>query len=184
MNVLKRATAIIGGVVILTLVFLILVPLIGILLFVGLLAAGAYYFARPKCTYCGVRGRIQETGSSVVSKEPAYGIVTRTDTITKNRTRPDGTLYNEVTNVKRQERVPTLRITTRINYQCAACGNKWSRDGVKELEDFSREKPRDPNQPVVIQREVVKIPCRYCGMLIDPVRDAKCPSCGANLRVG
>jgi predicted transcriptional regulator len=36
---------------------------------------------------------------------------------------------------------------------------------------------------VVIQREVVKVPCSYCGMLLDPMRDAVCPSCGANLEM-
>lgn len=36
---------------------------------------------------------------------------------------------------------------------------------------------------IVVQREILKVPCKYCGMLIDPVRDSKCPSCGANLRL-
>ena len=31
----------------------------------------------------------------------------------------------------------------------------------------------------VIEREVIKIPCKYCGNLIDPVRDDRCPRCGA-----
>jgi len=183
-HTLKQTTTIVGVVAIITLLSLIFYPTLGIILVIGLLIAGAYYYGRPKCSYCGARGQIQPTGSSVASREPAYGIVTRTDTITKNRVHPDGTPYKEVTHVNRQERVPTLRITTRTNYHCANCGNKWSKDTLKEVEDFTRAEPKDPNKTVIIEREVVKIPCKYCGMLVDPVRDAKCPSCGANLAIG
>ena len=31
----------------------------------------------------------------------------------------------------------------------------------------------------IVTREVVKIPCKYCGALLDPVRDSACPTCGA-----
>jgi rubrerythrin len=34
-------------------------------------------------------------------------------------------------------------------------------------------------ETTIIQREVVKIPCKYCGTLVDPVQDQKCPNCGA-----
>lgn len=36
----------------------------------------------------------------------------------------------------------------------------------------------------VVEREVLKIPCKFCGNLIDPIRDTKCPSCGANITLG
>jgi hypothetical protein len=36
-----------------------------------------------------------------------------------------------------------------------------------------------PTQTVIIEKEVVKVKCRYCGTLLDPVNDKKCPSCGA-----
>ena len=32
---------------------------------------------------------------------------------------------------------------------------------------------------MIVEREVVKIPCKYCGNLIDPARDDRCPRCGA-----
>ena len=35
----------------------------------------------------------------------------------------------------------------------------------------------EPN--VIVQKEVVKVPCRYCGALLDPIRDNACPKCGA-----
>ncbi len=167
--------------VLVTLLALVYYTAAGIVLLLGLIVAGGLYFGRPRCTYCGARGRIQTTGSHVESRLPAYGIVTRTDTITKNKRRSDGTAYEEETKINRQERVPTLRITTRTYYRCASCNNKWSKDTLSEVEDFSREPAKDPGKTLVLEREVVKVPCRYCGMLVDPVRDAKCPSCGANL---
>lgn len=36
----------------------------------------------------------------------------------------------------------------------------------------------------IVEREVLKIPCKFCGNLIDPVRDTKCPSCGATITLG
>jgi hypothetical protein len=40
-----------------------------------------------------------------------------------------------------------------------------------------------PAQPaVIVEREVVKTPCRYCGTLVDAFRSNKCPNCGAPLR--
>jgi hypothetical protein len=36
-------------------------------------------------------------------------------------------------------------------------------------------------QTLVVEREVVKTPCRYCGSLVDAFRMNKCPSCGAPL---
>jgi len=39
-------------------------------------------------------------------------------------------------------------------------------------------------QREVIQREIVKIPCRYCGVLVDAFRADKCPNCGAPLHLG
>ena len=46
------------------------------------------------------------------------------------------------------------------------------------------ETPDEPQKPAVqmetiIQREVVKIPCKYCKTLIDPIRGKTCQNCGA-----
>lgn len=167
-----------------TIAALIFYPVVGIALVVVLLLVGAAYYARPKCGYCGARGQISRTGSEVVSREQAYGIVTRTDTVTKNGRRSDGTATREMTHVNRQERVPTVRTTTRTHYRCANCRNTWFKDTVSEAEDFSVREQPPQKETVVIQKEIVKVPCKYCGMLVDPVRDAKCPSCGANLTLG
>jgi hypothetical protein len=178
---MHSAAIAISAVGIITVLALIFYPLYGILIIFLLLLAGGVYLSRPKCAYCGARGKIHDAGSETVNSIPAYGLVSRTDVIVKNRTRSDGTSYEEHTHVSRQERVPTLRITTRHYYQCSNCSKKWSKDSLREVEDFSREPPTDPNKTLIIEREVVKIPCRYCGMLVDPARDSKCPSCGSNL---
>ena len=58
------------------------------------------------------------------------------------------------------------------------------------LEDAHRDEnmlvlPKAPStEQVVIKetvKEVVKMPCRYCGTLV-PVESQKCPECGARLR--
>lgn len=179
-----RAGIGVGLALLFTLAALVLVPSLGIALLAVLLLAGAVYYRRPKCGYCGARGQVTRTSFEVVNREQAYGIITRTDTVTKSRRLSDGTAARDVTHVNRQERVPIVRTTTRTHYQCMNCRNTWFRDTVGEAEDFSVREQAPQKETVVIQREVVKVPCKYCGMLVDPVRDAKCPSCGANLMLG
>jgi len=46
--------------------------------------------------------------------------------------------------------------------------------------------PQQANQPTVIKettREIVKVPCRYCGGLVTPATDRFCPSCGAPFKM-
>jgi DNA-directed RNA polymerase subunit RPC12/RpoP len=79
--------------------------------------------------------------------------------------------------VNRQERVPVVRTTVRQHYQCLQCSHSWFRDTVSQEEDFS---PPGQNQStVVVSREVLRIPCRFCGTLIDPIQSMTCPKCGA-----
>jgi rubrerythrin len=58
---------------------------------------------------------------------------------------------------------------------------------VTKHEDFSRSgndatKDIETRQETkLIEREVVKVPCKYCGTLVDPVRNEKCPSCGGRI---
>src|SRR2546427_1812502 len=73
---------------------------------------------------------------------------------------------------------------TRAAYQCGACRQfVGSKSYYTEQEDFSSR----PQQPTVVQREfqrevqreVLKIPYRYCKTLLDSIREKKCPNCGA-----
>jgi hypothetical protein len=146
-----------------------------------LIIAGVAYFYGSPCPSCGVRGTTVFVRSETVNQEPAYGIITRTDTIRKRRTRPDGTVVREVTNIDRQERVPVVRTTTRRYYRCKNCQNSWSRDFVSQSEDFARRETPPQRETVIVQKEVMKVPCRYCGTLVDPVTNSKCPSCGGKI---
>ena len=51
----------------------------------------------------------------------------------------------------------------------------------KSWDSSVNEMPQESaiQRETIIQREVVKIPCKYCKTLIDPVRDKVCPNCGA-----
>lgn len=147
----------------------------------------AVNFFSPKCSLCKTKGEIVYVGWQQVASERAYGMVTRQETqeIRKRDTR--GRAYTQQSVSSRQERVPVVRTTFRYHYRCGACKGTWYRDTVTQQEDFSvasQQQPVTRENNTVYTREVVKIPCRYCSRLIDPVRDQQCPSCGANLSMG
>ena len=144
------------------------------------------YLTRKKCSNCGARGTIKFTGSQIVDQRQGYGIVTRRDQI-RSRNRQYGRNDQvETTVVERQERVPTVTETTRSLYECSKCENRTYVDRVSNHEDFSRS-VNEPTRIIrnthekVIEREVVRVPCSYCGVLLDPVRDQFCQKCGAKV---
>jgi len=49
---------------------------------------------------------------------------------------------------------------------------------------LTRPVPQTTQPTMVVEREVVKTPCRYCGALVDAFRMDKCPNCGAPLHLG
>jgi len=151
-----------------------------IVLFIGVLYAVGYY-RREKCPSCGSRGTIALDSSEVLKTERAYGIVTRTDTTTNRRRDNQGKIVNEKSTTEREERAPIVRTTSRDYYKCSKCGHSYSSESVDEEEDFAREEEPGGKQTVIIEREVAKVPCKYCGTLSDPVRNSTCPKCGAKL---
>ena len=77
--------------------------------------------------------------------------------------------------VQRQERVPVVKTITRISYKCANCQQfVGSKNFYSQEEDFG-----PTQQQTVVQREVLRIPCRYCKTLLDPIREKTCPHCGS-----
>ncbi len=165
-------------------VALVVLYLFPVLFLVALIAGAVYavaYYSRPACPSCRARGTIGLSRSEVVKAEKAYGIVTRTDTTTTRRSDGQGQTVNETSTNRRQERVPTVRTTTRSHYRCSRCGYMYERDSTKEQEDFSREEEQPAKEKIIVEREVAKIPCKYCGNLVDPVRDNTCSKCGAKL---
>ena len=182
-----KITTLLGVVVLVMLVSFIFVPALGVLILIGLIVAGAVYYGRPKCGRCGARGTVFQSGTEVVRSVPGFGLVTRTDTITTDKHRSSGASSNEVSQVKRQERVPTMTNTVRTYYKCSSCANTTYRDTVTQVEDFSRsgneQAPTMVKETTVIQKEVLKVPCKYCGTLLDPVQERYCTSCGSPIRV-
>ena len=51
---------------------------------------------------------------------------------------------------------------------------------TRQLESM-RSPPAAPASTVIIQREVVKVPCKYCGTLNDLATSKVCSNCGAPL---
>lgn len=181
-----KITTLLGVVVLVMVVSFYFVPALGVLILVGLIVAGAVYYGRPKCGRCGARGTISQSGTEVVSSVPGFGIVTRTDIVTTDKRRSSGS-GKEVSQVKRQERVPTVTNTVRTYYKCSKCANTTYKDKISQVEDFSRsghdQAPTVVKETTVIQKEVLKVPCKYCGTLLDPVRDRYCPSCGSPVKM-
>ncbi|HZY94089.1 MAG TPA: hypothetical protein VFE98_04405 [Candidatus Bathyarchaeia archaeon] len=132
-----------------------------------------YYYGRERCQYCKVRGKIRAGRSDLVSQQRGFGLVTRTE-VAQGRV---GRRVQQST-ITRQERVPVVNTTTRVDYVCTNCQHViGSRDYYNQREDFS-----PPEQTVVqreIEREVLRIPCKYCRTLLDPIREKNCPNCGA-----
>ena len=133
-----------------------------------------WYYGRERCPYCKLRGTMRPGRSEIIAQDRGFGIVTRTDTVTGRVGRE-----RQRSTVQRQERVPVVRTTTRVAYQCTACHQfVGSKNYYSESEDFS-----PPQQQTIVQREVqrevLKVPCKYCKALLDPIREKKCPNCGA-----
>ncbi len=133
-----------------------------------------WYYGRERCPYCKLRGTIRPGRSEIIAQDRGFGIVTRTDTVTGRVGRE-----RQRSRVQRQERVPVVRTTTRVAYQCIACRQfVGSKNYNSESEDFS-----PPQQQTIVQREVqrevLKVPYKYCRTLIDPIREKRCPNCGA-----
>ncbi|MGA1975008.1 MAG: hypothetical protein ABSG92_05170 [Conexivisphaerales archaeon] len=50
---------------------------------------------------------------------------------------------------------------------------------VTKVNDAISGEIAEPEPNVVVKEEIVKIPCKFCGTLVDPARDRACPNCGA-----
>jgi hypothetical protein len=50
---------------------------------------------------------------------------------------------------------------------------------VTKVNDAISGQYAQPEPNVIMKEEIVKIPCKFCGTLVDPARDKACPNCGA-----
>ena len=71
--------------------------------------------------------------------------------------------------------------TNKISIQIAMSPEVW----ITKINNLlNTTNYRSPQPTIVIEKEVVKIPCKYCRALFDPYRNNTCPQCGAPLHTG
>jgi len=63
----------------------------------------------------------------------------------------------------------------RIKVSDLAAPDIWA----TKIDDAISGEVAAPEPNVVVEEEIVKVPCKFCGALVDPVRDKACPNCGA-----
>jgi len=172
------------AIIVIAIVAIVIFYFFPILFYVAVLVGVIYvigYFSRKKCPSCGVRGTIAAAGTEVVKTEKAFGLVTRMETSTTKKRDNRGRMVNENATSQRQERVPVVRTTLRTTYKCGRCGYSYATESVSEKEDFSRAEEPSKEKTVIVQKEVVKVPCKYCGTL-NEVTQRTCSNCGAAIR--
>lgn len=170
-----------AAIAVVAVLLLVFVPVLFFICLLGGVIYAGWYFSRQKCPTCGARGTIGYSGSAVVNEEKGYGLVTRNDTVKTRRKDNSGKVVDETSTSSRQERAPVVRRTVRATYKCAACGYSYSKDSFRVEEDFS-DRPEKEKETTIIQKEVVKVPCKYCGALNDLATDRYCTSCGAAVK--
>jgi hypothetical protein len=143
-----------------------------------LLGGGIFGIGAPRCSKCGTKGKIIQVGLTTVTKKRGMGVVTRTDTITKTVKLPSGEKQKETTEINREERAPVIRGTQRYYYRCSACNDSWTESETYEFEDKG---PREPEKTVLVTKEITKVPCKYCGNLVNLNEVNICPHCGGRL---
>lgn len=130
-----------------------------------------------RCPHCSSRGYMKVTGTSVVTREPGYQTVKRQRRI-KDR-------YGNTTRTEEyQEQIHVVKTTIRTDYRCANCGaeSHSTKSSVGEGTLESRRKEEVTRETLVVQKEVVKVPCRYCGSLNEIATTRVCGSCGAAIK--
>ncbi len=146
------------------------------------LAFISWYYLQDRCPSCRTRGSMRAAGSEVINQERAYGIVTRHETTTRKNRDSNGRVRYEDETTTRQERAPIVKATVRYSFKCKRCGAMTYRDRHKQWEDFSRDEEPAKEKTIIIQKEVVKVPCKYCGALNEIATQKTCSNCGAVIK--
>ena len=68
--------------------------------------------------------------------------------------------------------------TTQITFNIAVIPEQW----VTKINNLRIPLSSTVSPTIVIEKEVVKIPCKYCGALMDVFRNNTCSQCGAPAR--
>ena len=138
------------------------------------------------CPECGTVGAYQlKTHTREARTE---GIVMRKATRKMNGVGYGGQPSSEYSVEEREERVPVIKTTRYMQWECSSCGHRDSEESIVDegqVEDFERP-IYQPRQVVttnhVIERERMRVPCRFCGVYVDPLANRTCPSCGSAIK--
>ena len=175
---------IIFGILVVTVALLFLITWVGAIVLFWEVVAAVIYYSRQKCTNCGARGQIVKAGTQEVGRVKGFDIFNRQETATTRTYDGEGRPSTSNTVINRQERAPSVRITYRTFYECKKCHNRTYVDSTRIEEDFTRsgnEVTKEVYNTKVIEREVLKVPCKYCHNLVDPLRNGTCPNCGGKI---
>lgn len=106
----------------------------------ALLGAGTH----RRCPHCKRWWARVKIGREILKQERCYGLVTRTAHSSSsgsyygNRSSSDGGTVFSSGATSWQERVPVIRTTYELQYECRYCQARWTRNVEKEVEDFDR----------------------------------------------
>jgi hypothetical protein len=148
------------------------------------------YSEAQKCPSCHWPWTLRESSRATIAQQRGFGIVTRVET---HSGRVGNTPTEKV--VQRQERVPVVISTIRVDYVCSHCGKASNRQFQQQAEDFGPApsppapvvRGYGPVQPVTVnvnQAAAAPSPpqimrrCHYCNAVY-PESRLKCPNCGA-----
>ncbi len=129
-----------------------------------------------KCPNCQKRGHSKFLNAEVISRTPGYATVVR-------KTKSRDSLGNVVQTIERPEQIYVTRIKTHNNCHCRNCDAEWYTESEEQREGADAVQKQESvivkERKLIKEKEVIRIPCRYCKFLSDPVRDRKCSNCGA-----
>jgi hypothetical protein len=67
---------------------------------------------------------------------------------------------------------------TEITFNIATIAEQW----VAKINGLLVSSLNNPSPTIVLEKEVVRIPCKYCGSFVDVFRNNTCTQCGAPTR--
>ena len=148
-------------------------------------AHGEHAFFAGKGRYSGTVGVLYLTNKRVLF-EYEKGVITKSTYVSLDIPLPNvESVVVERPRFGLAALVTNLVITTkrgsmgfgmnRIKISDLATPDIWA----TKIDDAISGESAAPEANVILKEEIVKIPCKFCGTLVDPARDRACPNCGA-----
>ena len=133
------------------------------------------HFGR-KCPICKVRGYSDFIDSVILGRTQGSETVVR-------KTQIKDSEGEVVRTIEREVDIPVVHVKSKRNYHCYNCGKDWYAIKTATHEGVMPKTPRSVViSKEVMTREIVKVPCRYCGTLNVLPTDKFCSGCGAPVK--